>query len=244
MSHPPEVPPPQPVYQTPDWEIPSPQPKRRSILDRVLPSTATAGATKAQEGGAAAPAPLAGASSATLRQRFDALLPPNRTYFGRLTRRALLLLAALALVCLVALVVGLAVGLSRRAASPARENLPLPSNTGGVFTGDLTYYDPGLGACGEVSGDQDLVVSVSHIVFDAAGASAGAGGNPNANPLCGRRIRIRRDTEGRGEQTIDVTVVDRCTGCAPTDLDTTIAVFERVARKDDGRVTASWAWLE
>ena len=68
--------------------------------------------------------------------------------------------------------------------------------------GDLTYYDPGLGACGKVSKDGDDVVSVSHFVFDAVGRGIS---DPNGNGLCGRKIRAVR--EGRS---VDLVVVDRC----------------------------------
>ncbi|KAH6639992.1 RlpA-like double-psi beta-barrel-protein domain-containing protein-containing protein, partial [Truncatella angustata] len=115
------------------------------------------------------------------------------------------------------------------------------SNTA-TFTGDLTYYAPGLGACGVTSSSEDDIVSVSHIVFDAAST----GSNPNANPLCGRKIRIQRDgSEGkkRANSSVDVTVVDRCTGCAQADLDVSLGVFTQLAKEEDGRVEMSWAWL-
>lgn len=86
------------------------------------------------------------------------------------------------------------------------QNLPLPNNTD-HHTGDLTYYGPGLGACGIVSDDNDAIVSVSHYVFDAVQT----GSDPNQNPLCGRKIRATRVDERTGKQvSIDVTVVDRC----------------------------------
>lgn len=47
-----------------------------------------------------------------------------------------------------------------------------------------------------------MICAVSHVIFDAAST----GSNPNANPLCGRRIRVRR-----GKRSVDVRVVDRCT---------------------------------
>lgn len=40
-------------------------------------------------------------------------------------------------------------------------NLPLPGNTGGIFTGDLTYYDPGLGSCGITSSAEDMICAIS-----------------------------------------------------------------------------------
>lgn len=87
-----------------------------------------------------------------------------------------------------------------------RQNLPLPSNTQ-TFTGDLTYYGTGLGACGITSTDSDYIVSISHIVFDAASK----GSDPNANPLCGQMIRAKRfDEQVGGERSVDLKVVDRC----------------------------------
>ncbi|KAK8129138.1 hypothetical protein PG999_001518 [Apiospora kogelbergensis] len=247
--------PPQPVYQTPDWETPS-HPRRASFLDRLkdLPGHknthwAAAPATKGEQGQEeAADARGPPAAGSPLRRRLDALLPPHRTYLGGRSRRFLLLcIAALLLVLVLALAIGLGVGLSRNKKN-STQNLPLPSNHG-VFTGDLTYYQPGLGACGVTSGAGDAIVSVSHLTFDAAGAHRDGGGNPNANPLCGRRIRIQRDySEGGkgsgGNRSVDVTVVDRCTGCQPADLDVTISVFTQLAPEESGRVSMSWAWLE
>ena len=69
------------------------------------------------------------------------------------------------------------------------------------YTGDLTYYGTGLGACGITSSDNDDIVSISHFVFDAVSKST----DPNANPLCRHKIRAVR--EGRS---VDLMVVDRC----------------------------------
>lgn len=123
-------------------------------------------------------------------------------------------------------------------------NLPLPSS-GETFTGDLTYYTAGLGACGYTNDQNDNIVSISHYVFDAAGSSSSTGGNSNANPLCGKMLRASRYDDAAGAQrSVDLMVVDRCTGCEPEDLDTTIAVFEQLADVVDGRVDVTWAWLD
>lgn len=124
----------------------------------------------------------------------------------------------------------------------SHKNLPLPSNTG-VFTGDITYYDPGgpgFGACGVASYSTDPICAVSHILYDAASVSS----NPNDNPLCGQMIRITRfdSTEGKNNS-IDVKVVDRCVGCAADDLDLSESMFADLASVALGRVVASWAWL-
>lgn len=128
--------------------------------------------------------------------------------------------------------------------SSSPSNLPLPSNTD-TFDGELTYYAPGLGACGLTSTAQDDIVSLSHLLFDAAGSSSSKGGNSNENPLCERKLRARRFNEGADEwRSVDLRVVDRCTGCAPRDLDVSEAVFKKLAEINDGRVEVEWAWLD
>lgn len=68
--------------------------------------------------------------------------------------------------------------------------------------------------------------------------------NPNDNPFCNRRIRATRHREGdQGNVTVDVTVVDRCTGCKPFDLDFSPGAFELMADQSLGRVDVTWAFL-
>jgi hypothetical protein len=148
-----------------------------------------------------------------------------------LSRRTLLIIAVAAL-ALLALIIGLAAGLTRRSST---QNLPLPSANGGPYTGDLTYYAPGLGACGITSQNGDSIVAVSHIIFDAVSV----GSNPNLNPLCGKMVRVRRDGKS-----VDLKVVDRCVGCAARDLDVTEDTFAKLANVVLGRVTMEWSWLE
>jgi hypothetical protein len=52
-----------------------------------------------------------GATGWALSDRFDRILPPHRRYFGR-SRRTLLIIILVAFLCLLALIIGLAVGLS------------------------------------------------------------------------------------------------------------------------------------
>ena len=67
--------------------------------------------------------------------------------------------------------------------------------------------------------------------------------NPNDNPFCNRKIRATRKKEGQGNVTVDVTIVDRCTGCKPYDLDFSPGAFERMADQALGRVDVTWAFL-
>ncbi|KIW06104.1 uncharacterized protein PV09_03272 [Verruconis gallopava] len=175
------------------------------------------------------------AQSKRLSQRYGQELGGQKRYFG-LTRRSFYL-SVLALVLIVlAVAIGLGVGLKR---IHRPQNLPLPSNQE-VHTGDLTYYEPGLGACGITNTASDSIVAISHLVFDAAQT----GSDPNQNPLCGKKIRVSRYNEQVGAQrSVDVTVTDRCVGCKATDLDVTTSVFDQLADQDAGRVLATWAWL-
>ncbi|KAF8979645.1 hypothetical protein BDQ17DRAFT_1416711 [Cyathus striatus] len=60
------------------------------------------------------------------------------------------------------------------------------------ISGDVTYFYPGLGACGTYNSNTDFIAAVSASYFDAF--SGYAGGNPNANPLCGRTIQVNSQT--------------------------------------------------
>ena len=146
------------------------------------------------------------------------------------------------------------------------QNLPLP-NGAQTYSGDLTYYDPGLGSCGITSGENDAICAISHYTFDAAQK----GSDPNQNSLCGKMIRAQRVNNGK-TVSVDLKVVDRCkcsgrtmlssptivlgqplkplltdgdvgTGCQPTDIDVTPGIFKQLADPDLGRVNVTWAWL-
>ncbi|KAF4968657.1 hypothetical protein FZEAL_10354 [Fusarium zealandicum] len=92
-------------------------------------------------------------------------------------------------------------------------------------SGEVTFYNPGLGACGETHGDSDMVVAVSAELFDS-------------EQPCGSKIRVHGDA---GDAL--VTVVDRCGGCAYNDLDLSPAAFEQsMGELGIGRATGTWEW--
>ncbi|KAF1998820.1 hypothetical protein P154DRAFT_244743 [Amniculicola lignicola CBS 123094] len=176
------------------------------------------------------------ATTWALSDRFNRILPPHKRYLGR-SRRTLLIAIGVIFVLLLALIIGLAVGLKKKSGSS--KSLPLPTGAD-TYEGDLTYYDPGLGACGVDSGDSDYIVAISHYTFDAAQT----GSNPNENPLCNRKIRATRVNELTGKKvSVDLTVIDRCTGCEPTDIDVAPEIFKKLADPTLGRVLVTWAWL-
>jgi hypothetical protein len=152
-----------------------------------------------------------------ISDRFDRILPPHKRYLGG-SRRTLLIFIVALLLFILALVIGLSVGLTKKSKyalwrthclrlaidSSRHRNLPLPDGAK-TFNGDLTYYEPGLGACGITSTSEENIVSISHFTFDAVQT----GSDPNQNPLCGRKVRAQRVYNGE-TVSVDMTVVDRC----------------------------------
>ena len=103
----------------------------------------------------------------------------------------------------------------------------------GTYSGDGTYYDTGLGACGITSNNSEFVVALSHELYD----SVNVGGNPNNNPYCGRKINVYR-----GDKSVQVTVVDRCPGCSYYSLDLSPAAFNVLGTEAEGRIPITWSW--
>ncbi|KAI4624329.1 uncharacterized protein J4E87_005830 [Alternaria ethzedia] len=104
--------------------------------------------------------------------------------------------------------------------------------------GQMTFYNPGLGACGHTHGDNDAVMAVSHGRWDEVKTP-----NPNDNPLCGKQIRAHRVDERTGKDaSVLVTIVDKCMGCAYDDIDVSPSAFDKLADKAKGRVNVEWSW--
>ncbi|KXL50013.1 MAG: hypothetical protein FE78DRAFT_138815 [Acidomyces sp. 'richmondensis'] len=105
-----------------------------------------------------------------------------------------------------------------------------PGAAGTSYTGDLTWYQTGLGACGITSSPSDHIVAISEVIYDAYDAEAG--GNPNNNPMCGKTVTIT----GVDGIPYTATVVDRCTGCDEASLDLSQDFFNLVTSNGNGRV--------
>ncbi|KAK3305985.1 RlpA-like double-psi beta-barrel-protein domain-containing protein-containing protein [Chaetomium strumarium] len=101
-------------------------------------------------------------------------------------------------------------------------------------SGKFTYYNQGLGACGQNYGDGDYVVALSHADFDLSTPN----GNPNNNPLCGKRLRASYNGKS-----VEVTVVDRCVTCNSEDLDLSPAAFGALADLSVGVIQGTWDYI-
>lgn len=132
-----------------------------------------------------------------------------------------------------------AAGNSIATASPSTNDLATSTSSTaaasatGDYSGQGTYYTPGVGACGDTSVDTDYICALSYELFDQYTPN----GNPNENTLCGKKI-----TALYGGKTVDVTVVDRCTGCSYYDLDFSPTAFDQLADSLLGRIDITWDW--
>lgn len=110
-----------------------------------------------------------------------------------------------------------------------------PSYMVGTQSGQGTYYETGLGACGITNSDTDLIAAVSWELFDSYPGYDGV--NPNTNPVCGKQV-----TASYQGKTTTVTITDRCTGCSLTDLDFSPSAFTDLANESLGRIGITWVW--
>lgn len=108
------------------------------------------------------------------------------------------------------------------------------SNSGGgllagianIFSGgEGTYFAPGLGSCGGTNSESDYIVAVSGAMMDKF-----SNGNPNTNPLCGKKIKV----EYQGKE-VEAEVVDTCPPCSYYSLDFSPSAFKQLADESVGR---------
>ncbi|ROV88945.1 hypothetical protein VPNG_10199 [Cytospora leucostoma] len=101
------------------------------------------------------------------------------------------------------------------------------------YTGDITYYTLGLGACGTDNSGEDMTANIIAMSAETMGSQS------NGNPMCGKKITIYNSANGK---TATGTVQDKCPGCAAGSIDASQKLFEEVAELSQGRVEISWAW--
>lgn len=69
-----------------------------------------------------------------------------------------------------------------------------------AYSGEMTYYTPGMGSCGISSSDGEDVVALSIPMMQN-------GADPNTNPRCGSKIGIWNPNT---KQLYHATIVDTC----------------------------------
>ncbi|KZP03816.1 hypothetical protein FIBSPDRAFT_941326 [Athelia psychrophila] len=97
-------------------------------------------------------------------------------------------------------------------------------------SGQGTWFEVGLGACGVYNVDTDHIVAISEALFDSYPATSP--GNPNTNTVCNRAISITYNGI-----TAQALVTDRCAGCAGWgDVDMSPSLFSVFADQGVGRL--------
>ncbi|KAI1410293.1 RlpA-like double-psi beta-barrel-protein domain-containing protein-containing protein [Hypoxylon sp. FL1857] len=85
----------------------------------------------------------------------------------------------------------------------------------------MTYYYPGLGACGGTNSNSDAVVAMP----------------PSQDGHCGKTINIHYNGK-----TATAKVVDKCPGCAGDSIDVSPSVFQEFVDLSKGRVQVTWEY--
>ncbi|RPB14491.1 hypothetical protein P167DRAFT_543632 [Morchella conica CCBAS932] len=122
------------------------------------------------------------------------------------------------------------------AVAKAVESAVSSGSGSGMYAGQMTYYTPGLGSCGETSGEGDYIVAAAwQYMWEGYGSSL----NPNKNPKCGQKVMM---TGPKGKQ-VPATIVDTCPGCnGKYDLDCTLVLFKELGCTEaDGRCQMTWS---
>jgi hypothetical protein len=105
-----------------------------------------------------------------------------------------------------------------------------PASANGPFSGDMTYYETGLGACGWTNVDTDMIIAMP---FEMMGTLS------NSNPYCGRTISITANGV-----TATATVADKCMGCVGYSIDMSPSLFQKFYPLGDGRKTCTWEFTD
>ncbi|KZP20854.1 hypothetical protein FIBSPDRAFT_696712, partial [Athelia psychrophila] len=92
------------------------------------------------------------------------------------------------------------------------------------FSGQFTYFDDGMGACGHESQPGDFIVAMNSGQYD--------GGK-----YCGQTISITYNGK-----TAQATVVDECPGCGPNGLDMSTGLFQFFAPESKGVLEGTWSF--
>lgn len=103
-------------------------------------------------------------------------------------------------------------------------NNNIEQRSGQTYNGDITYYAPGLGACGWTNTDAEHVAALSPSQF-------------SSGTNCGKTITINKDGKS-----VKAKVVDLCPGCASGGVDVSSTAFGVLANLDVGRTTVAWSF--
>lgn len=94
------------------------------------------------------------------------------------------------------------------------------------YSGDATYYDVGLGSCGDTNSDSELVAALSEDLM----------GSGSDSEYCGKSIKIKGESGS-----VTVKVVDTCPSCGAGDIDLSSTAFKKLGELSKGVLPISWS---
>ncbi|KAF9005436.1 Non-catalytic module family EXPN protein, partial [Cyathus striatus] len=96
-------------------------------------------------------------------------------------------------------------------------------------TGRGTWFIPGLGNCGQVNTQSDLIVAIGKGLYDRNGGSN-----------CDQYVQIVNTSNGKS---VYAKTRDSCPSCSDNDLDMSPATFQKLASLDVGVLKISWHFM-
>ncbi|KAF8710371.1 Non-catalytic module family expn, partial [Rhizoctonia solani] len=90
--------------------------------------------------------------------------------------------------------------------------------------GKATWFNTGLGACGKVTNDNQLIVALGP-------------GPYNNGKMCGKTITVKNTKNGKSTT---AKVVDLCPSCGSSNIDLSPAAFKKLGPLSTGVLTVSW----
>ncbi|KAJ2956943.1 hypothetical protein NQZ79_g7294 [Umbelopsis isabellina] len=109
------------------------------------------------------------------------------------------------------------------------------SSSSQSFSGDGTYFNPGLGSCGVTNDDEDMIAALN-------APQMGSYPNPNNNPNCGKYAMVHGPKGSVRVKNFYPAVTDTCPPCLKGSLDLSPAAFAKIADLAQGRVHITWTW--
>ncbi|KAH9948828.1 RlpA-like double-psi beta-barrel-protein domain-containing protein-containing protein [Amylocystis lapponica] len=111
--------------------------------------------------------------------------------------------------------------------TPVSSNSTTLEERSSARVGRGTYFEVGLGACGEYNVDTDHIVALSHLIY--------SGGSH-----CNKRIHI---TNTANNVQTTALVRDECMGCSANDIDMSPSLFEALGEDlSVGVLKVSWTF--
>lgn len=97
-----------------------------------------------------------------------------------------------------------------------------PIEARGSMSGQATYYDVGLGSCGDTNSNSEMVAALS--------------GDIMSSKYCGKSITVKG-----GSGSVTVKVVDTCPGCDKGSVDLSPAAFKKLGPLSKGVIPITWS---